>query len=371
MTNIPAHATALVGRETELVTAVDAVRARRLVTLTGPGGIGKSRLATEVARRLLPEFADDIWMIDLAMLESADAVAPVIAATLNLGLDKNPVSSGQIAARVGSRNLLLVLDNCEHCIRAVADVAGVLLCANPAAHVLATSREPLLVEDERVCRISPLAVPVPSATNRGETLRLGAVKLFFARMQALNPRLVPDTRMAAIGGAICRRLDGIPLAIELAASYAAAYGIANVATQLDDHFRRLLGSRRTPLPRHKTLRATLDWRYGMLSAAERAALLRIAIFAGPFGLNEARAVVSDAGPDIRDLLQALVASSFVVFDSDGAALRYRLLGPIRAYGREKLLGSGDHDDVVRLHADYLAGQVGLGARREMSPCAMA
>jgi predicted ATPase len=371
MTNIPVQPTALVGRKTEFAAVADLVKSRRLVTLTGPGGIGKTQLAIEVARRLSPDFADGAWIVDLASLMSADAVAPTIAARSRLGLDNSATSPDLIAARVASRHLLLVLDHCEHVILAAARLAEGLLRANPAIHVLATSREPLLVDGEQPYSVPPLAVPPADAPHRKGTLRLGAVKLFFARLHAADPGIVPDARTAAIAGAICRRLGGIPLAIELAAFRAATKGVADVETQLDDHFKQLLGGRRTPLPRHKTLRATLDWSYGMLSAAERTTLLHIAIFSAPFDLDDARGVVSDAGADIRDSLHGLVASSFVAFETNGATVRYHLLEPIRAYGLEKLLQTGEYDRIARLQEDYLAGQAGPDARRELPHFALA
>jgi hypothetical protein len=204
------------------------------------------------------------------------------------------MSAERVANALGGKQLMLLLDNCEHVIDAAARMAGALLHTNAAIRVLATSREPLRVEGEHLYRVPPLAVPAEGADDVDELLRHGAVQLFVTRARAADPHFLPDARTAAVAAAICRRLDGIPLAIELAAARGAALGIEDLALRLDDRFHLLTGGRRTALPRHQTLQATLDWSYELLSEPERVVLHRLAIFAGGFSLEAAGVVVASA-----------------------------------------------------------------------------
>jgi predicted ATPase len=250
---------------------------------------------------------------------------------------------------------MLVLDNCEHVVDAVAEMAEALLRANPGTRVIATSREPLRAEGEWVYPVPPLAVPTEDIPDSEDSLRYGAVRLFVERAHAAASHFSPDARgLAAIAG-ICRRLDGIPLAIELAASRAATLGIEELAARLDDRFHLLTGGRRTALPRQRTLRATLDWSYELLSEAERALLRRLAIFTGGFGLEAANAVgatTEGGAPDVVDSLANLVAKSIVTRDVGSVPVRYRLLDTIRAYALEKLSESGEFGIAARRHAEY-------------------
>ena len=266
--------------------------AHRLVTLTGAGGIGKTRLALAAARRLLPHFADGVWLVELAPLADPGSVPADGCRGGRARARPVTVSRRTCGQALGGKELLLVLDNCEHVIDAAARMAEALLRASPAVHLIATSREPLRAEGEQIYPVPPLAVPAEDAEDQDDLLRYGAVRLFVERARAVAPRFAPDRRGAAMIATICRRLDGIPLAIELAAARVAALGIEALAARLDDRFQLLTGGRRTALPRHQTLRATLDWSYELLSEPERVILRRLAIFAGAFGLEAASAVVA-------------------------------------------------------------------------------
>ena len=262
----------------------------------------------------------------------------------------------RVASALRAKQLLLVLDNCEHVIDAAASMAEALLRANPTAHVIATSREPLRAEDECLYRVPPLAVPAEGTEDIEDLLIYGAVQLFVARMRATEPHFAPDQRIAPAIAAICRRLDGIALAIELGAARATALGVEAVAAHLDDRFHLLTGGRRTALPRHQTLRATLDWSYGLLSEVERVVLRRLSIFADGFALKAATAVAASpeiAASDVIECVANLVAKSLVVIDASGAKVRYRLLETTRAYAREKLAESGELGQVARAQAELL------------------
>lgn len=354
-TNLPASISTLIGRDAELADVADLVAAHRLVTLTGPGGIGKTRLGTEAARRLLPAFADGVWIAELAPLSDPGLVAATVASTLGLKLAAGAASPDHVAAALGSKRLLLVLDNCEHLIDAAAGMAEALLRANPMIRVMVTSREPLRSEGETVFPVPSLAVPAEDDREAERLLQHGAVQLFLDRARAADLHFAPDTPLTAVVGAICRRLDGNPLAIELAASRVATLGLKEIAARLDDRFRLLAGGRRTALPRHRMLRATLDWSYDLLPAAERTVLRRLAIFAGAFSLEAAGAVAAGADLGVSEVIGAvanLVAKSLLAADPGKAITRYRLLETTRAYALEKLAESGERERLARRHTDY-------------------
>jgi predicted ATPase/DNA-binding winged helix-turn-helix (wHTH) protein len=351
-TNLPEPASELVGREDTLDEILSLAAAHRLITLTGAGGIGKTRLALDAARRLLPQFADGVWLAEFSPTADPDLVPVTVAAEIGLDLGDGIVSTQRVAQGLAERQLVLVLDTCEHVIGAAAALAEAMLKAGSAVRIIATSREPLRVEGEWVYPVPTLAVP---AEDADDLLRYGGVRLFVERLRAAEPHFVPDRRRAAMIAAICRRLDGIPLAMELAAARAAVLGLDEVATHLDDRFRILTGGRRTALPRHQTLRATLDWSYELLGEPERVILRRLAVFAGVFRLEAASAVIASpeiAPAEVVDGIANLVAKSLVTMVAGSTVPRCRLLDTMQVYGLEKLTESGEREWLARRHAEY-------------------
>ncbi len=354
-TNLPLIVSELIGRETELAEVLDLVGAHRLVTLTGAGGIGKTRLALEAARRLLPGLPDGVWLAELAPLSDPKLVPVTVASALGLELKATQAFVKRAAAALSGKQLIILLDNCEHVVEVTAHIAETLLHAVAGVRVLATSREPLGAEGEFSYRVPPLEIPPLGARGAEDALRYGSVQLFVARARATDPHFALDDRAAATVGAICRRLDGIPLALELAAARTAVLGINGLATLLNDSFRLLASGRRTGLPRHKTLHATFEWSYGLLADAERVVLRRLAVFAGGFTLEAAGAVVTDgdiAAAEAVERVTDLIAKSLVTADVGGSVARYRLLETTRGYALEKLAESGELEALARRHADY-------------------
>jgi predicted ATPase/DNA-binding winged helix-turn-helix (wHTH) protein len=352
-TNLPEPVSELIGRDVVLHDILDLSASHRLVTLVGAGGIGKTRLGIEAARHLLPRFADGVWAIELATLSDPELVSVAVATALGLELASGMTSPQIVANALRSKQLLLLLDNCEHVVDAAARMIDSLLRNNPSASVIATSREPLRAEGEWVYPVPPLAVPAEARLNGEDPLRYGAVRLFVERARAAAPFPSPNARKVAVVAEICRRLDGIPLAIELAAARAAFFGIEGLAARLDDRFLLLTGGRRTAMPRHQTLRATLDWSYELLTEPERVVLRRLAIFVGGFPLQAAIAIAADdkiAASEVDECVANLVAKSLVTAGSGGAKMRYRLLQTTRAYALEKLAQAGEFDATVRRHA---------------------
>jgi predicted ATPase/DNA-binding winged helix-turn-helix (wHTH) protein len=352
-TNLWAPTSDFIGREAQLHEAADLVEAHRLVTLAGIGGTGKTRLGIELARQLLPKFADGVWIVELESLSDPELVLPTVATVL--GLAGDPASPERLAAALTSKHLLLVLDNCEHVIDMAARIAEAFLHGSAKVQVIATSREPLRVDGECVYQVPPLDVPAEGAEDFDDIMRHGAVKLFVARATAADPRLSPARHFGTAMAKICRRLDGIPLAIELAASRAAVIGIVELTARLDQSLDLLTSGRRTASPRHQSMRATLDWSHDLLTKAERVVLRRLAIFSGSFRLEAANRIAASAEitrHDVVDLLADLVAKSLVSVDVDGTTMRYRLVELMRAYILEKLADSGEHNEIARRHAEY-------------------
>ncbi|HME22190.1 MAG TPA: winged helix-turn-helix domain-containing protein [Acetobacteraceae bacterium] len=354
-TNLPEPASELIGRDQALADVLGQVAAHRIVTLTGLGGIGKTRIAVEAARQLLPKFSDGAWLAELAPLARDDLVLDTVATALGIEFAGAAPSLGRLVKALGSKQVLLVLDNCEHVIDRAAETAEAVVRANPNGRVLATSREPLRAEGEWTYPVPPLEVPAADTPNLPDWRHRGAVGLFFARALAVDPSFAANASRIALVGAVCRRLDGIPLAIELAASRAATLGLTELAGRLDDRFNLLTGGRRTAMPRQQTLRATLDWSYTLLSESERTILQRAAIFVAGFTLDAAIAVAGHTGmapSDVINGIAALSAKALIASDDTETVPRWRMLETTRAYALEKLTESGDFELVAGRHAEY-------------------
>jgi len=351
-TNFPVPATGLVGRAAAMRKLRDLVSAYRVVTVTGPGGIGKTALALEVARALLAEFDDGGWLIELAPLSDSALVPSAVAGVLGLNLAGEEISAQALARAVGERQFLLVLDNCEHVIDAVANLAEMFVRSCPRTTMLATSREVLRVAGECVYRVSPLDVPV-AEDEPVDILGRSAVELFLKRSKESDSEFAPRAEDLRSIAAICRHLDGIPLAIEFAAARTTALGVEQVAAALSERFTLLTSGRRTAVRRHRTLRAALDWSYELLTESERVVLRRLAVFARGFTLQAASAVAVDddiASSEIFDCVANLVEKSLVTADAASATVRYRLLETTRSYALEKLVEAGEFDTAARRHA---------------------
>ncbi len=352
VSNVPSAAEALIGREMAIERLRDLLTAYRVVTLTGAGGIGKTVLASEVARRLFPTLGSDVLLVELASLAAADLVPSAVAGVLNLQLGGEETSPASVARALGDRKVLLVLDNCEHVIDVAAATVETLVHLCPNTIVLATSREVLGVEGEVVFRVPPLEAPEEHLDGSDSILEHSAVQLFVARTQSGWQDFRPQHETLPVIAAICRRLDGVPLAIEFAAARAATLGIQEVADHLDGRFALLTNSRRTALPRHRTLRATLDWSYELLSEEERGLLRRLAVFPAGFTLKAATAVSDDSEARVASGVSSLVSKSLVVLDRSESTQRWRLLETVRAYLLEKLVGSSEHRAVMHRHATF-------------------
>jgi non-specific serine/threonine protein kinase len=340
----PRFLTPLIGRDRDLAEVEALVRAGRLVTLVGAGGSGKTRLAAATASALQAQFAEHFAWVELAPLSDPALVAVHVAGALGVREESGRAPSEAIASAVGKRPALLVLDNCEHLVEACASLADALLHGCPALRILATSRQALGVSGEKVWAVPPLALPAPGEEETAATC--SAIQLFVQRASdAVATFALTEGNRAAVVR-ICRRLDGLPLAIELAAARVKVLPPEQLASRLDDAFSVLTSSARAPLPRHRTLRALIDWSYGLLSADERQLFERLAIFAGGFTLESAEAVVAFgrlARGDLLDLLAGLVDKSLVTMQERGGEARYSMLETVRQYADERLRGGAECD----------------------------
>jgi predicted ATPase/DNA-binding winged helix-turn-helix (wHTH) protein len=370
LTNFPSASSELIGRTSAVRHLEDLLSAYRLVSLIGAGGIGKTALALEVARGLFPTFQGDGRLVELAALADPDLVPSAVAGVLGLELGGGGISAEAVARAIGTKKLLLVLDNCEHVIDAAAKLVETMLRVCPRTTVLATSREALRIEGECVYRVSPLEVPPEHWEEPSDVLGHSAVELLVARTRELDSDFSPDSDSLAAIAAICRHLDGIPLAIEFAATRAATLGLEQVASRLDDRFTLLTGGRRTALPRHRTLRAMLDWSYELLPEGERQLFRRLAVFPGGFTLEAAAAVAGDStAPAVAEKIANLVAKSLVTRDGSVPAGRWRLLETIRVYGLGRLAESGEAVQVTKRCAEFfrdLFVRAAPGSSRELA-----
>ena len=355
--NLPLQLTSFVGRDAEVRDIARVLREHRLLTITGAGGVGKTRLALHVAAELLSDLPDGAWFAELSTVEDAEGMAEVIARSVRAVRRADLSLTDSILESLRTRQLLVVLDNCEHLLGEVAELVEEMLHRCPDLRVLATSREGLSVLGERVWPLRSLATP--AATDPTEVLAASAsVRLLVDRAAAV----VPDFTLSESNGAaiseICRRLDGIPLAIELAASRMAAMQPKEVADHLDERFRLLTGGRRRGVERHQTLRAMVDWSYSLLNERERTTFERLGVFAGTFDASAAQSVASDDAVDPFDVLDALnelVAKSMIVAEpGPEGSTRYFLLETLRQYTLERLDMEGTSDELRRRHAAYYA-----------------
>jgi predicted ATPase/DNA-binding winged helix-turn-helix (wHTH) protein len=352
--NFPLIIGRLIGRAAAARHVRDLASAYRVVTLTGPGGIGKTSLAIEASRGLFADFDGGGWFVELASLSNPDLVPSTIASALGLKLS-GEISAESVARAISTKQLLLVLDNCEHVIDAAADLAEQFTRLCPYTTILATSREVLRITGEAVYRVPPLDVPAPGQETPDDILGHSAVELFITRTNALDTGFSPHGEELTSVAEICRRLDGIPLAIEFAAASTATLGIASVAVGLRDRFALLTRGRRTALARQKTLRATLDWSHELLPEEERQLFRHLAVFHGGFTLDAAVAVLANSGLNaamVTSGIANLVAKSLVALDTTQGATRWYLLETIRAYGLEKLTKHGEISAVAARHAAY-------------------
>lgn len=359
MSNLPSQTTSFIGREHESAEVTRLLGSTRLLTLTGVGGGGKTRLALQVAGGLRDTFPDGAWFVELAPLSDASLVVQTVATALGVTEEPGRTPADSLVAFAASKRLLLILDSCEHLVAAAAHLATGLLGACPSVRILVTSREPLAVAEEITFRVPSLSLPHEHAALLPDTLMsCEAARLFAERAAAIEPafRVIPEN--AAAVARICRRLDGIPLALELAAAQLNTLTVDQIADRLDDRFRLLTDASRTDLPRHQTLRAAMDWSHDLLSDGERAVLRRASVFAGGFALEAATAVCAEDGvaaDEIGPLVGRLVNKSLLLAERPQDEPRFRLQETVRWYGRDRLLEEGERARACARHRDwYLA-----------------
>lgn len=389
--NLPLQLTTFVGRERELGQLTERLHSTRLLTLTGTGGCGKTRLALQVAAvaAAADEYADGVWLVELAALADPGLVDQSVAAAVGVPEAPGQPIRATLLTELGPRQLLLIVDNCEHLIAACAELADAILRICPRVRILATSREPLGIAGEVAWRVPSLSVaPIARPPRPDDLLAYEAVRLFVERAAAAQPSFALTDQNAAAVAHICRRLDGIPLAIELGARRVTALTVQQIAARLAERFRLLTGGSRAALPRQQTLAATVDWSYNLLGPSERTVFGRLAVFAGSFTLEAAEAVCAACGvggqhsghassaaavstrdsralvcaEDVLDLLTGLVEKSLVTAEEgEIGAERYRLLETLRQYARERLVARGESEDIGRRHAvHYLDRAVEAG-----------
>jgi predicted ATPase len=354
--SLPAPGARMIGRADTVREFAAQLPHQRFMTIVGPGGIGKTTVALAVARELIKSSQLTVKFVDLAPLVEPHLVPDALAAALGLEIPSGDQIDDVIAGLRG-KQMLLVLDNCEHVIEAAAALAVEVRSRAPDVQILATSREPLRAAGEHVYRLPALKCP-PTSTplTAVEALRFSAVELFVQRTAAMLGRFELGDQDAPIVADICRKLDGLPMAIEFAAARVDAFGLRALAAHLPDRLQLLTRGRRPTLPRHHSLRAALDWSHELLPQAERVVLRRLAVFAGGFPLEAASVVAASAeitGPEVVDCVANLVANSLIAADVAGEAPCYRLLGTTRAYAFEKLTDSGELEQVERCHAEHL------------------
>ncbi len=362
--NLPRQMTSFIGREREITAVKTLLNKTRLLTLTGSGGCGKTRLSLQVAADVLEHYADGVWFVELAPLADPALVAPTLAQTLSVSEEPGRPLVQTLANALKAKRLLIVLDNCEHLLDACALLADALLRNCPHIRILASSREGLHIAGEQAYRLPSLTLPDTRQTQTLQSVtQYEAVRLFVERALAVQSTFAVTNANAPALAQLCARLDGIPLAIELAAARIRSLSIEEINSKLDNRFRLLTGGNRTALPRQQTLRALIDWSYDLLTPQEKMLLCRLSVFAGGWTLGAAEQVcvgASDTQEDIEewevlDLLTGLVDKSLVVAQQDQERTRYRLLVSVRQYARERLTESGEEPAARTRHADCFLG----------------
>jgi predicted ATPase/class 3 adenylate cyclase len=356
--NLPGQLSMFIGRERELAEVLALVRSVRLVTLTGSGGSGKTRLALQAAVELLDSSADGVWFADLAPVTDGSQVPSAVAAALKLPDHSQPEVFASVREVLIDQDAVILLDNCEHVIEDAARLCEQLIRYCPRVRFLATSREPLGIEGERVYRVPSMSLPPRDAISADDLSGSDSVKLFVERARAHEPGFALDDGAAPLVATICRRLDGIPLALELAAARLSSMSLRHLCDRLDQRFRLLTGGNRNALPRQQTLQATVDWSFDLLSQAERETMWRLSVFAGGFELEAAEAICAAGGidaVDVLDLLGSLVDKSLVLAERTAESVRYRLLETVRQYAAQELFKSVGEAELMAIrdrHAEY-------------------
>ena len=353
--NLPIQATRFIGREREVAAVREMVLNQRLVTLTGMGGAGKTRLSLQVAADLVDEFPDGVWLAEMGPVADPALVPQTVATVLSVREEPGRSPMASVTETIRNKHMLLLLDSCEHVVQACAEFANAVLRGTPRVHLLVTSREVLGISGEITWRVPSLSLP-PTPPPPPESLdQYEAVGLFLERARAANPNFEITAQNASSVLAICARLDGIPLAIELAAARVRMLSVEQIEARLGDRFRLLTGGSRTALPRQQTLRALVDWSYGMLQESERLLFQRLSVFAGGWTLEAAETVCAgeELDPyDVLDLMVQLVDKSLVIAEEHGGQERYRMLETIREYGRERLTEANETAAFKTRHADW-------------------
>ncbi len=354
--NLPIQPTTFVGRAREMVEIRELIRRARLVSLTGVGGSGKTRLALQIGADLVDEFADGVWWVELAPLTDPQQVVPAVARVVGAVERQAGSMLPVLIHHLRVKQLLLILDNCEHVIGVASELAAAVLAAAPGVKVMATTRELLGVDGEAPFAVGSLAMPTAAdRSDLEELLTFDALRLFEERAAVARPGFHLSSETAPAVLEICLRLDGLALALELAASRLRSFSPEQIASHLDQRFRMLTGGSRTALPRHQTLQATIDWSYALLDGAERALFQRLAVFRGGFTLDAARDVCAQSGLDeldVIEILPRLIDKSLVVFEPSGRDPRYRLLETLRQYAQDRLVESGEVGIFRARHAEF-------------------
>jgi predicted ATPase/class 3 adenylate cyclase len=370
--NLPAQPASFVGRDVEVAEVRRLVGSARLVTLTGAGGCGKTRLALQVAAELLDGSGDGVWLVELASVSEQGAVPVAISEVLGIASRAGRPVLDTLLDALELQYVLIVLDNCEHLIEACADVANAILLRCPRVHLMATSREPLGIGGETIYRVPSLSLPNPEGGDISAAEQSDAVALFVDRARAQGSECTLDEETGPLVVSICRRLDGMPLAIELAAARLRSMSLESLNDRLDQRFRLLTGGSRSALPRQQTLRATVEWSYSLLNNSEQSLLRRLSVFAESFDLEAAEEVccLQDVEEfDVDDLLGSLVDKSLVVTEPSGGKARYRMLETIRQFAAERLVESDEVEAAAigAAHASYYLSLAELAAPHLFGP----